>query len=645
MSSLFSEDNEWLETDGWGGFATGTVNGIRTRRYHGLLTCATNPPSGRIMLLNGLEVWLDTPRGRVSLSSQHYSPDIVSPDSRDLIDSFQWDPWPRWTFRLPDGREAVQEFMMPRGFPAVFAVWKIPPGDFKLHVRPLLSGRDYHALHHENSDFKFDAGFSQGKVVWKPYGNIPGLSAYANGDYATDSIWFRKFRYDLELERGLDYEEDLASPGEFLFRSDNVEGKAVILFQAENLAANLDPEGLSPADLWNKTEEVERRRRARFKDTLERAGENFSVRRGTGLTLIAGYPWFTDWGRDTFVALRGLYLATGKYKEAGLILGEWARTVSQGMIPNRFPDRGDWPEYNSVDASLWFGIVVFEYLKKSEAAGVEVPAVLREVLLKAVESILTGYAMGTRYEIKMTQDGLLQAGTPGLQLTWMDAKVNDWVVTPRVGKPVEVQALWLNLLRMAGDTFVSWREIFERGKKSFGELYWNDEGQCLYDVVDVDHVPGKKDASIRPNQIFAVGGLPYSVIEGERAGKIIETVENHLWTPPGLRTLSFGDPRYHARYLGGAAERDAAYHQGTAWPWVMGAFVEAWLKVRDRKPEAMAEAARKFIAPLEKNLAQAGLGHLSEISDGDFPYTPRGCPFQAWSLAELIRLKREVLNI
>jgi predicted glycogen debranching enzyme len=642
MSLPFNQDDEWLETDGWGGFATGTVNGIRTRRYHGLLTCATVPPSGRMMLLNGLEVWLETPKGSIPLSSQRYSPDIINPDSRSLIESFQWDPWPRWTFHLPGGQVVTQEFLMPRGYPAIFAVWQIPQGDFKLHVRPLLSGRDYHALHHENPDFKFEADLSKGKVTWKPYDNIPPLSAYGNGTYVSDPLWFRKFYYEQELQRGLDYEEDLGSPG--VFRFENLEGKAVILFQAETLEANLDPKGMAPQKFWEKMEAEERKRLAQFNDQLEKAGENFKVRRGTGRTLIAGYPWFTDWGRDTFVALRGLYLATGKLEEAGQILGEWARTLSQGMIPNRFPDQGEWPEYNSVDASLWFGIVVFEYFKKSEAAGMPVPSALRDVLMQAVESILTGYAMGTRYDIKMTQDGLLQAGTPGVQLTWMDAKVNDWVVTPRIGKPVEVQVLWLNLLRMAGDKFLSWREIFERGKKSFADLFWNEELQCLYDVVDVDHVPGKKDATIRPNQIFAVGGLPYPLIEGDRARKVVEKVENHLWTPLGLRTLSFGDPRYHPHYIGGVTERDVAYHQGTAWPWLMGAFVEAWVNVRDKKRETIEEAEQKFIAPLEKHLSEAGLGHLSEISDGDSPYTPRGCPFQAWSLGELIRLKREVLS-
>jgi predicted glycogen debranching enzyme len=376
---------------------------------------------------------------------------------------------------------------------------------------------------------------------------------------------------------------------------------------------------------------------------MDRAADSYLVKRGKGKTIVAGYPWFTDWGRDTFISLRGLCLATGRLEDARDILLEWSNVVSEGMLPNLFPDQSDRPEYNSVDASLWYIIAIHDFLAAMRGNGGLVSLRQKKSLHKAIDAILTGYSQGTRYGIRMDQDGLLTAGVPGVQLTWMDAKVGDWVVTPRIGKPVEVEALWLNALWIGSQFNDRWKEPLERGLDSFRRRFWNSQDGSLFDVVDSDHQPGKLDASFRPNQIFAVGGLPLQVINGEQAARIVDGVEHRLWTPLGLRSLAPGEPGYTAHYQGGVRERDGVYHQGTVWPWLIGAFVEAWVRVRSGSADAKREARLRFVTPLIEHLNHAGLGHVSEIADADQPYTPRGCPFQAWSLAELLRLDRGVL--
>jgi predicted glycogen debranching enzyme len=340
--------------------------------------------------------------------------------------------------------------------------------------------------------------------------------------------------------------------------------------------------------------------------------------------------------------MRGLCLATGRLAEARDILTAWAGTVSQGMLPNRFPDQGDIPEYNSVDASLWYVIVVHEFL---EAAGND-PSLIREkdLLLATVEAILTGYLKGTRYGIRGDSDGLLACGVPGSQLTWMDAKVGDWVVTPRIGKPVEIQALWLNALGLTCLRNPQWNALFEQGRASFQRRFWNESRSCLYDVIDVDHQPGYVDDRLRPNQLFAVGGLPIALIEGKRAALIVQTAEDFLWTPLGPRSLAPGEKDYAPHYSGPPLERDGAYHQGTVWPWLAGPFVEAWVRVHGGTTEAKVRARALFLTPQLARLDLPGLNHVPEIADADPPHTARGCPFQAWSLGELLRLEHSVLR-
>jgi predicted glycogen debranching enzyme len=361
-------------------------------------------------------------------------------------------------------------------------------------------------------------------------------------------------------------------------------------------------------------------------DPLRRAANQFIVRRGEQSTVIAGYHWFSDWGRDTMIALTGLTLATGRPELAQSILREFAAHVDRGMLPNRFPDAGEAPEYNTVDATLWF----FEAARAliAHIGGVEW---VREHLYPVLADIIAWHERGTRYGIRVDDDGLLSAGEPGVQLTWMDAKVGDWVVTPRRGKPVEIQALWYNALRfmqeLAPDGGAHYQALADRARNSFLPLFWNEAAGCLYDVAD----GGKRDGSIRPNQIFALS-LTHKLVPADKARRILEVVEQHLLTPYGLRTLSPTDPQYRGRYEGDPRSRDSAYHQGTVWPWLIGPFVTAWKAVHG------SSAPERWTAELRRYMLDEGVGQIPEVFDGDAPHRPGGCIAQAWSVAEVLRV-------
>ncbi|HTW29333.1 MAG TPA: amylo-alpha-1,6-glucosidase [Acetobacteraceae bacterium] len=627
-------EEEWLEADGLGGFASGTVGGPRTCRYHALLLTATTPPTGRFVLVNGIEAWVETAGGRTPLSAQRYAPDTLHPDGWRHIARFDRTPWPSWTYRLTDGSVITQEILVARDAVTTVLRWRRVQGSgtCRLLVRPLLSGRDYHSLHNENPVFDFTPTVRAGNVAWRPYRGVPAIAALSNGAYTHAPLWFRRFLYPVERERGLDDIEDLASPGEFAW--DLARGEAVLLLRAG------DGLGARPAPYAAALMESERARRAAAASPLALAAASYLVDRGAARTVIAGFPWFTDWGRDTFIALRGLALATGRLDDAEAILTAWSGHVSEGMLPNRFPDSGDRPEYNSVDASLWFTVAVHDFLQAATAARRVVDRDSQQRLQAAVEAILQGYSAGTRFGIALDADGLLRAGVPGVQLTWMDAKTGDHVVTPRIGKPVEVQALWINALRIGSRWSSRWAMPEERARRTFLARFPDPATGGLLDVVDADHRPGAVAAELRPNQILAVGGLPFQVVDGALARGIVDCVERSLLTPLGLRSLAPQDPAYCPHYRGSPAERDGTYHQGTVWPWLIGPFVEAWLRVHDNSETARAEGRARFLPPLRAHLETAGLGHVSEIADGDPPHTPRGCPFQAWSLSELIRIER-----
>ena len=637
-----SDKHEWLETDGLGGYASSTTSGIRTRRYHALLLTATAPPAGRLVLVNGFDAWIQGKGTKVWLSAQRYAPDVVS--KNECLRSFQFQPWPRSSYQLAPDLWLDHEIFVPHGQSMVVLSWclsgRVDEG-YTLTVKPFLSGRDFHSTHHQNDAFRFEPEIEADSLRWQPYGGIPAIVCRSRASYHHDPQWYRNFLYTQEKERGLDFLEDLAAPGDLVWHLDTRNREAILTFQAEGFS---EPKKNSVEDSVADLRLSERERRTRKVDLIQRSAETYFVSRGTGKSVIAGYPWFADWGRDTFISIRGLGIASGNLEVTRDILLEWANHVSEGMLPNRFPDQGAAPEYNSVDASLWFIIAAGDLLEAASA----LPGLVDELGIKklkaAIEAILSGYRKGTRFRIYLDKDGLLAAGVPGVQLTWMDAKVDGKVITPRVGKPVEIQALWINALAIGEKFSPQWGPLFEKARQTFESRFWNEAGQQLFDVVDVDHQPGVTDPATRPNQIFAVGGLPLAVLSGTRARQVVDRVEAKLWTPSGLRSLAQDEPGFVPHYLGSPKDRDSAYHQGTVWPWLAGPFIEAWVRVRGNTPQAKQEARERYFESIRGLMAAAGLNHVPEITDAVEPFTPRGCPFQAWSLGELLRLDRAVLK-
>jgi predicted glycogen debranching enzyme len=635
---------EWLETNGLGGFASGTVAGANTRRYHGLLTAALHPPGGRMLLLSKLEETLVLGERRIDLSTNEYD-GAVHPNGYLYLSAFRLDPFPTFTFEA-EGVKLEKSLFMPAGSDTVQIEYRLlesPAGSKpQLELRPLIAFRDYHATTHENGALNPQIQNQNNLVSVQPYGSLPRLYFAHNGETAApEGYWYRNFLYRQERERGLDAKEDLFNP--LVLRwSLNKRQVAVVIASTEE------------QDIRNaaKFRRKELNRRAAleanapsadpFVRTLAIAADQFLARRGDGWTVIAGYPWFTDWGRDTMISLRGLTLFTGNTEIAKGILRNFARHTDMGMLPNRFVDSGETAEFNTVDATLWF----FE-AARAYAAVTGDYKFLREELYPVFTSIIDFHIKGTRYNIKVAEDGLLNAGASGAQLTWMDAKIGDWVVTQRSGKPVEIQALWYNALKIMEDLAQRFGDEESNKRYStlastvvwaFNRLFWNKEKNCLYDVVN----GGPPDSTIRPNQIFAVS-LHYSMLSRERARSVLEIVERELLTPVGLRTLASSDSRYRPRYEGDQYSRDSAYHQGTVWPWLLGPFVEAWVRVRGGGVEVREQARRRFLEPLLAHLSQAGVGHISEIADAEPPHTPRGCPFQAWSVGEALRLDLQVL--
>lgn len=636
--------HEWLETNGLGGFASSTVVGLDTRRYHGLLTVARQPPVDRVLLLAKLEETLVIGDQRHELSSNQY-PGVVHPEGFRLQREFRLDPFPVFVYAA-GGIVLEKAVALVHGEDAVVVTYTLrsAPSDHevRLEVRPLIAFRDFHATTHENDAIDRRVTVEDGVASVTPYAGLPTLHL-AHDAISVDPAgdWYRSFEYAVERARGLDFREDLYQPLTLTFDLTRG-GRAAIVASTTRRAAH-EADALLRAEVARRAELA-----SAGSDAMERtllvSGDQYVVRRGAGKSIIAGYPWFGDWGRDTFIAVRGLCLATRRLDVARDVLLAWTDVVSEGMLPNRFADHGDAPEFNSVDAALWFVVAARELLDAAAAAGRPLPADEVEAIDGAVDAILDGYSRGTRYRIGVdASDGLLFAGEPGVQLTWMDAKVGDWVVTPRIGKPVEVQALWLAALHCAAPRDARWSAAYARGRTSFEGRFWNADAGCLFDVVDPDGRSGEADATFRPNQILAVGGLPVVLVEGERARRIVDAVESRLWTPTGLRSLAPGEPGYVGRYEGGVRERDGAYHQGTVWPWLLGPFVEAWVRVRGDSAEAKREARTRFLEPLAAHLATAGLGHVSEITDADAPFEPRGCPFQAWSVGEALRLAFAVL--
>jgi predicted glycogen debranching enzyme len=624
---------EWLETNGLGGFSSSTITGMNTRRYHGLLTAATKPPVGRVVLLSKLEETLLIDGQRFDLSCNQY-PGAVHPQGQRYLKEFRLDPFPTFVYSV-EGIEIEKRVFMVHGENTAVVEYEVRGKSCTLELRPLIAFRDYHSTTRQNDAINPSVHLIAGLAAITPYQGLPELLFAHNADALEQTgEWFYNFEYSAEQERGLDAHEDLFNP--FVLRFAMQSGAAATVIASLEVHAAGDAPAL-------KNRELDRRRRivesSPSADPLVRqlvaAADQFIVRRGELNSVIAGYHWFADWGRDTMIALPGLTLVTGRARVARNILEAFAQSADQGMLPNRFPDAGEAPEYNTVDATLWLFEAVRSYLQYTGDL-----EFVHERLYPQLKEIVNWHLRGTRYGIHVDTDGLLACGEPGVQLTWMDAKVGDWVVTPRTGKPVEIQALWHNalcvLLDLAGkfgdsgpQTFLT--ELAGQARQSFAAQFWNPEAGCLYDLVDRD----QRDGSIRPNQIFAVS-LHHPLLARDQERQIVEVVQRDLLTPLGLRSLSPRDPHYRPHYEGGVWERDSAYHQGTVWPWLMGPFLSAYVKVHDRSAEARSQAAL-WLQPFNEHLRTAGLGQISEIADAEPPFTPRGCVAQAWSVAELLR--------
>jgi predicted glycogen debranching enzyme len=627
MTLTESIGREWLETNGIGGFASSTASGIHTRRYHGLLVAAIKPPVARAVLLSKFEEALVIDGRRYELSANRY-PGVVYPQGFEYLAEFRLDPFPVFVYRVEDVEIVKTVFMVHGENTTVIEYTQTKGPACRLEVRPLIAFRDYHATTHENGFLNPHLTDECGGVSVKPYPDLPrmylwGMSLEGAG------AWYRNFEYDIEKARGLDYREDLFNPGVASF---DLTAPAGIIASTEPHSAAEVPT-LRQAEITRRAGLV-----AACPDPLAIAADQFIVERGEGKTVIAGYPWFTDWGRDTMIALPGLTLCTGRPEIAKNILLAFTESLDRGMLPNRFPDGGEAPEYNTVDATLWFFEAVRAYVEYTGDHGF-----VREHLYTPLCGVIDWHERGTRYGIRVDADGLLHAGEPGVQLTWMDAKIGDWVVTPRQGKPVEIEALWYNALRIMEDLARAFGDsereqhfaaMAANAKASFEPAFWNESAGCLYDVIGEDG----PDGSMRPNQIFAVS-LPHTMVSRECASAVVAAVERDLLTPYGLRSLSPKDPRYRPRYEGDGRSRDSAYHQGTVWPWLLGPFVTAYLKVQGHSETGTAQVAA-WLAPLRALASQACANQISEVFDGDAPHRPGGCPAQAWSVAEILRAAR-----
>ena len=633
---------EWLETNGMGGYASSTVCGINTRRYHGLLVAATKPPVGRVVLLSKLDERITIGRSAIDLGANQF-PGVIHPRGFKHLLSFERGLFPSFEYAA-EGVRMRKTIAAIHGENTTVIVYELleSAAEVTLELRPFIAGRDYHSLVHANDAVHRDAAFDDGIFALQPYDGLPTLFlSVPEGAFHPAPDWYFRFEYAIEQERGLEAHEDLFTPGTFTRLL--TKGTAFVV-----IASTSDPRRRDGLALF---EEERRRREAianaapmpgRFGRALTFAADQFIVRRGADRkTIIAGYHWFTDWGRDTMIALPGLCLTTGRFDDARSILLAFAECASEGMLPNCFPDGGQAPEYNTVDATLWFFIAAQRYL---ETSGDE--AFVRDTLLPVLRDIVAWHERGTRHNIHVDDDGLLIAGSEGDQLTWMDAKVGDWVVTPRHGKAVEVNALWFNALTILATFEQRWgtadaaRTLAESAARvhvRFREVFWNEAGDSLFDVVRGE----ERDASIRPNQIFAIS-LPHPLLDGADAENVLRIVEQHLLTPRGLRSLSPEDPRFIGTYIGGPRERDAAYHQGTVWSWLLGPYITALVRVRG---EAGIEEGQRILKAFQPHLEESCIGTISEIFDGSRPHAPRGCAAQAWSVGEVLRAAVEDLGL
>ncbi|MFP4437712.1 MAG: amylo-alpha-1,6-glucosidase [Chloroflexaceae bacterium] len=631
-----AETREWLVTNGIGGFACGTVAGMLTRRYHGLLVAALEPPLGHTLLLSKLDAQLSYAGQTYLLFTNAWAAGRVEPHGRQHLERFHLEgSTPVWSFACADALLEKRVWMQPDANTTYIRYdLRRATRPVTLDLQALVNYRDYHGNTHADDWQMQVTPVAHGLQIRAFAGAVPFYLLSDRAAMTPQHTWYHDFFLSSEAYRGMDaYDDQLYAAH---LRATLHPGEALTLVAGTDAAPNLDGTAAYAVRQAYEQEVIERAGDALPPDIrhLLLSADQFIVRRPLpdnpdGRSVIAGYPWFGDWGRDTMISLPGLTLATGRPELAAQILRTFARFVDQGMLPNRFPDIGTTPEYNTVDATLWY----FAALRAYHAATSD-DHLLRD-LFPVLREIIDWHQRGTRYQIKVDPaDGLLYAGESGVQLTWMDIKIGDWVVTPRTGKAVEINALWYNALRVMagfadrlGEPAAAYTAAADQVSVGFAR-FWNAAVDYCYDVIDG---PTGADATLRPNQLLA-GALPHTPLTEAQQHAVVDICAQQLLTSHGLRSLAPADPAYIGRYGGDSRQRDSAYHQGTVWTWLIGPFVAAHLRVyRDRA------LAQSFLRPLLLHLTGHGVGSISEIFDGDAPFVPRGCIAQAWSVAEVLR--------
>ena len=653
-----AEAREWLVTNGIGGFASGTISGGMTRRYHGLLIAALQPPLSRNQLVAGLDAIVRYADSTYALATHRWASGAVDPQGFLYLESFHLEgAIPVWTYALADAL-LEKRVWMAQGENTTFIQYTLvrANGFFEMDLKALVNYRDFHSSTHAGDWHMKIAAIERGVMILPFDGATPFYLKSAQASCESHHEWYRDCFLPMERERGLDDHEDHLFAA--LFRAQLNVGASVTIIATTEATSSLDGEAsrLERANhesaLLNAWQTQSKNPSAApgWLKQLVLAADQFVVQRSLpeepdGRSIIAGYHWFGDWGRDTMIALPGLTLVTGRFDVARQILLAFAHFVDGGMLHNNFPDAGSKPEYNTVDAALWYFEAVRQYL-----AGTQDAATLQK-LFPVLTAIIEAHIAGTRYNIHAdSSDGLLYAGGPGVQLTWMDAKVGDWVVTPRTGKAVEINALWINALETIAQfahqldkPADNYEQLSAKAKSSF-QKFWNAERNCCFDVIDVPDPgagPGKnrgKDARLRPNQILAVS-LQVSPLRRDQQKSVVDICAQQLLTSHGLRSLAPTEPGYQGHYGGDQPRRDAAYHQGTVWGWLLGPFALAHHRVyADRV------AALRYLEPLGTNICAQGLGTLAEVFHGDPPHSPRGCIAQAWTVGEFLRAWTALLN-
>ena len=629
---------EWLETNGLGGWAGSTVAGVNTRRYHGMLMAALQPPVGRTLVVSKVEETIicdkgnDAGRERYELGTNQY-PGAVHPQGYGYLTAFERNLFPVFYYAA-GGVSLKKTVAAVHGENTTLILYEVleAPREFLLELLPLYAARDLHGYARATGHLNRQYYFSDGTLRFKNYANAPEVCISVPGsDFKEEQQWYYNFEHLEEKHRDLDHLEDLYSHGRFFVKLEKGSRLGVIL-------STHDVTGRDAFKLFRK----ELKRRQLLIAGIEHmsikrlllAADQFLVQRDRKLrTIIAGYHWFSDWGRDTMIALPGICLATGHHAEAKKILQAFRSAISDGMLPNRFPDSGAAPEYNTIDAALWFFQAVYRYYQSTQDS-----EFVKDTLTH-LKDIIAWHQKGTRYHIHVDGDGLLYGGEEGTQLTWMDAKIDHWVVTPRRGKAVEINALWYNALKIMQFFFNEsyrksearlYEDLAGRVLENFNLVFWSEAHTYLFDCIDGD----QKDDAIRPNQLYAIS-LPFPLLSKERAAGVLSVVRSHLFTSRGMRTLSPSHPDYKGRCTGSVMSRDSAYHQGTVWTFLIGAYVDALIYVKGH--DAHHEAAH-ILTDLLQHLDEACIGSISEIFDGDAPHLPRGSVAQAWSVAEILRV-------